>query len=229
MARRRATSATQEAPNPLHAVKHESIINIVTESNLGAPHRRSVFLVHGRNDDARDAMTEFLQALDLIVISWTNAATTARQQVGHSPTTLEIVQAGICEAAGVVVLFTPDDQVRLHSALGGSSELVGQARPNVILEAGIALAIAAPKVQLVRRIDLQRLAAWMSWLRVAKCSPGHPHDSAARRNRFSLVLFISPVVNARSRSSLPAALIAPGSIARVNNSSLALFASMTLR
>src|SRR5664279_1880100 len=150
MSGRRATSATQEAPNPLHAVKHESIINIVTESNLGAPHRRSVFLVHGRNDDARDAMTEFLQALDLIVISWTNAATTARQQVGHSPTTLEIVQAGICEAAGVVVLFTPDDQVRLHSALGGSSELVGQARPNVILEAGIALAIAASKVQLVR-------------------------------------------------------------------------------
>jgi predicted nucleotide-binding protein len=116
---------------------------------------RTVFLVHGRNAAASDAMRDFLSALDLEVIVWEDAVGVARQQVGGPPTTLETVAAGLNMASGVVVLFTPDDQVRLHKNFVNDhdpdeEQLVGQARPNVILEAGMAWAMDKSKVEIVR-------------------------------------------------------------------------------
>jgi predicted nucleotide-binding protein len=56
----------------------------------------------------------------------------------------EIIDAAFKEAVAVVVLLTPDDQVKLddqfHKASDPSYEkrVVGQARPNVLFEAGMA-------------------------------------------------------------------------------------------
>lgn len=60
-------------------------------------------------------------------------------------------------AQAVVVLFTPDDQARLNKRFIKSSdrspekELTGQARQNVILEAGMALAMDDQRTVLVRK------------------------------------------------------------------------------
>lgn len=122
-----------------------------TQHTSPPPDRRSVFLVHGRNEAARDAMTEFLRALDLSVISWTKANTLARTALSRNPSTLETVQAGLRAAAAVVVLFTPDDLVALDPRMTpGETQLTGQARPNVILEAGMIIGMDDAKAIFVQ-------------------------------------------------------------------------------
>lgn len=112
---------------------------------------RAVFLVHGRNEAATTAMTEFLQGLDLSVISWTQANNAARRKVGRQPSTLETVEAGLYAAATVVVLFTPDDLVILDPRVApGETDLAGQARANVILEAGMIIGMAHGKAVFVQ-------------------------------------------------------------------------------
>ena len=107
------------------------------------PESREVFVVHGRNDAARNALFEFLRAIDLRPLEWSEAV----QSTGRaSPHISEILDAAFSRAHAVVVLFTPDDEARLKEEFlkpgdpPYESELTGQARPNVLFEAGMAMA-----------------------------------------------------------------------------------------
>lgn len=114
---------------------------------------RSVFIVHGRNIEARNQVAKFLKHLEASPISWTDAAHFTAKS---APTTMEIIKAGMDRAQAIVVIFSPDDRAMLkegfhkdHEALFETS-LTGQARQNVILEAGMALALAPERTVLVR-------------------------------------------------------------------------------
>lgn len=102
---------------------------------------RSVFIVHGRDLYNRDALASLLRKMDIKPLTWTDAAEHAK---AHE--TLKIVEAGLDVAQAVIVLFTPDDEARLKQQFHHDDEpnhetdLTGQARPNVILEAGMAYA-----------------------------------------------------------------------------------------
>jgi predicted nucleotide-binding protein len=114
---------------------------------------RKIFIVHGRDIATRDQLIKFLKHIDTWPISWTEA----RKATGKpSPTTLEIVATGLKMAQAVVVLFTPDDRAQLlprflqpHDGID-ERELTGQARQNVLLEAGMALGMAPERTVLVR-------------------------------------------------------------------------------
>jgi len=101
----------------------------------------TVFVVHGRNLAARDAMFTFLRAVGLKPLEWTQALKLVRK---GSPYVGEVLEAAFREAAAVVVLLTPDDEARLQPTFVGRSDppyekkLTGQARPNVLFEAGMA-------------------------------------------------------------------------------------------
>ena len=104
---------------------------------------KEVFVVHGRNDQARDALFTFLRAISLHPLEWSEAV----QATGKtSPYIGEILDAAFSRAHAVIVLFTPDDESRLRESLWASNEpsheteLTGQARPNVLFEAGMAMA-----------------------------------------------------------------------------------------
>ncbi len=103
---------------------------------------RDVFVVHGRNEKARAGLFEFLRAIDLHPLEWSHAL---RLTEKGSPYVGEALDAAFSHAHAIVVLFTPDDEVRLKRAYrkdGGDeeeTELSGQARPNVLFEAGMAL------------------------------------------------------------------------------------------
>jgi uncharacterized SAM-dependent methyltransferase len=97
-----------------------------------------IFVVHGRNYLARDAMYSFIRALDLEPITWDIASALTNKA---SPTTLEIVKAGLDAAQCTIVLMTGDDSARLRPEYG-QEPLLAQPRPNVLFEAGWALAIA---------------------------------------------------------------------------------------
>ena len=103
---------------------------------------REVFVVHGRNLAARDALFEFLRAIDIHPLEWSEAV----QRTGKaSPYIGDILDIAFRDAHAVVVFFTPDDEARLRAPLRRDSdpphevELTGQARPNVLFEAGMAM------------------------------------------------------------------------------------------
>ena len=109
---------------------------------------KNVFVVHGRDEQARVALFGFLQALGLHPLGWeTLVAATG----SSSPYLRDVIMQGIAMAQAAVVLMTPDDVVRLHPDLHQADEdsyetvETMQARPNVILELGMALATYADR------------------------------------------------------------------------------------
>lgn len=101
----------------------------------------TVFVVHGRDMTARDEVFAFLRAVGLRPLEWSQALRLVKK---GSPYVGEILEAAFREAAAVVVLLTPDDEARLRSTFRKPGEpqfeckLTGQARPNVLFEAGMA-------------------------------------------------------------------------------------------
>ena len=124
------------------------------EEQRPATDTREVFVVHGRNLEARDALFDFLRSIDLHPLEWSEAV----QGTGKAlPYIREILDAAFsrAHAVAVIVLFTPDDEARLRSAFHTENEpihetqLTGQARPNVLLEAGMALTGSQDRTVLV--------------------------------------------------------------------------------
>ena len=101
-----------------------------------------VFVVHGRNQRARDAMFAFLRSIDLHPLEWNEAVCATGRPM---PYIGEILDTAFSQAGAVVVLMTPDDKARLREAFRSpnepphETELTGQARPNVLFEAGMAM------------------------------------------------------------------------------------------
>ena len=103
---------------------------------------RDVFVVHGRNDKARDALFAFLRSIKLDPLEWAEAVRFTGKPM---PYVGEVLDAAFTRAHAVVVLFTPDDEARLKKEFRTDNdppheiEPTGQARPNVLFEAGMAM------------------------------------------------------------------------------------------
>jgi len=116
---------------------HESRKNL-EEPNMDLT---KVFVVHGRNLLARDAMFQFLRAIGLKPIEWSQATTMSGKA---TPFVGEILEAAYSNAQAVVVLITGDDEAKLRNDYLMNSDPVyekkftPQARPNVLFEAGMA-------------------------------------------------------------------------------------------
>lgn len=101
-----------------------------------------VFVVYGRNKLATKSMFDFLRALGLKPLEWSHGIKLTKKS---SPYIGEVLDAMFREAIAVVVMFTPDDEARLRRKFwqkrDGKYEKVlsGQARQNVLLEAGMAM------------------------------------------------------------------------------------------
>jgi predicted nucleotide-binding protein len=127
-------------------------------ANLTRRRGNSVFVVHGRDRPARDALFAFLRALDLQPLEWTQAIKNTGQA---SPDIGTILERAFTDAAAVVVLLTPDDEARLRrmhlksNDPGYEKNLTGQARPNVLFEAGMAFGRNPNSTVLVQLGDLR--------------------------------------------------------------------------
>ena len=117
------------------------------------PKNRTVFIAHGRDLAARNAIFGFLRALDLRPLAWETIVDHTGQAAPH---VLDVVRQGFEEAAAAVVLLTPDDISYLHETLrhpeDGDRESApsGQPRQNVLFEAGMAMALHQDRTVLVR-------------------------------------------------------------------------------
>ena len=112
------------------------------EEQQPLPDPRTVFVVHGRNEVAKNALCDFLRAIDLHPLEWPEAVLATGKS---SPYIGEILDSAFSKAQATVILFSPDDEARLQESFRREgdpeyeSRFVGQARPNVIYEAGMAM------------------------------------------------------------------------------------------
>lgn len=104
---------------------------------------KEVFVIHGRNETARAAIFEFLEAAGLIPIEW-NTAVKATESA--TPYIGQILDAAFDKANAAIALMTPDDNAVLSEWLQREDDppqertITGQARPNVLFETGMAMA-----------------------------------------------------------------------------------------
>lgn len=99
----------------------------------------NVVVVYGRDETVRTGMFQFLRALRLNPIEWSEAVKATGR---GSPYVGEVLESLFGLAQAVIVLLTPDEQVRLKPALrtAEDDETEYQPRPNVLIESGMALA-----------------------------------------------------------------------------------------
>jgi len=128
------------------------------EGRMATIDTRNVFVVHGRDDDARDGLFTFLRSIDLHPLEWGELVA----KVGKgSPYIGEILDSAFSEARAVVVLLTPDDEAQLRKELRRptdpdfESTMRGQARPNVLFEAGMAFGRDPDRTILVEAGELR--------------------------------------------------------------------------
>jgi predicted nucleotide-binding protein len=119
---------------------------------------RKVIVIHGRDKRIRDSLFRLLRAIGLDPIEWGQGMkATGKAQ----PSIPETVDAAFREGAAVVVLLTPDDLVTLAPRLRRANEpkiemiRMGQARPNVLFEAGLAFGMFPNATVLVRVGDVK--------------------------------------------------------------------------
>jgi len=122
----------------------------------------TAFIVHGHDDRAKAALENFLTSLGIQVLTFSRAG--ANDLTG---TNLDAALAGIERANVVFLLFTPDEQTSLHDPATGRYRATGengepgagwQPRPNVLIEAGIAVAVARKKTALIKLGMIRRIS-----------------------------------------------------------------------
>lgn len=125
---------------------------LISQGQKSAPDPKKIFVVYGRNEEARKSLFTFLRAIKLDPIEWTELVKATGK---GSPYIGEILEKGFSEAKAVVVLMSPDDvgKVRKKFRRDGDSssetELTPQARLNVIFEAGMAFGHCAERTVVV--------------------------------------------------------------------------------
>jgi predicted nucleotide-binding protein len=107
----------------------------------GPGDRKSLFLVAGRDNPAIAAVKALIRALRIKIVEWGHAVDSTGVP---NPYIGDVILEGMKLADATLVLFTPDDVVQLRRDLWRDDDpheerqYMGQARPNVLYEAGIA-------------------------------------------------------------------------------------------
>jgi len=131
----------------------DAAIPAEVKGETSMPNTRNVFVIHGRNRPARDAMFEFLRAVGLTPLEWGQAVKLTGK---GSPYIGEVLDAAFSNAQAVVVVLTGDDLARLREDFIEENDadhernLTQQARPNVLFEAGMAFGRHADRTIMIQ-------------------------------------------------------------------------------
>lgn len=139
------TGITQETVGNISKINgHESDVssNIKINSDpafIDSEKSRKIFVIHGRNEKARKALFQFLRAIDLEPLEWSQLIAGTGK---GSPYIGEILESAFQTAQAVIVLMTGDDLAYIRDLYLGKDDKpeapTPQARPNVLFEAGMA-------------------------------------------------------------------------------------------
>lgn len=108
---------------------------------------KAVMVVYGQDHEVNQALFGWLRAIGLEPREWGDLT---RASGSASPFIGEILDKAFEDAQAIVVLFTPDEHVKLRGELSAAeSAWRVQARPNVLFEAGMAFATHPRRTVLV--------------------------------------------------------------------------------
>ena len=99
-----------------------------------AGNRKAVMVIYGHDKEANGALFAWLRAVGLQPREWSQLT---RASGSASPFIGEVLDKALRDVQAVVAFFTPDEYVTAAGASRGRGRL--QARPNVLIEAGMAL------------------------------------------------------------------------------------------
>ncbi len=118
-----------------------------------------VFVVHGRDPRPVDTLKQYLLFLGLHMMPWSEAVSLTGKPQPH---TYDVVQAGMENAAAIIVIFSPDDLARIKDDFSESGDPdrtpQGQARQNVTLEAGMAFAMAPERTIFLKSANTREIS-----------------------------------------------------------------------
>jgi len=137
---------------------------------------RKVFVVYGRDERLRNSLFQFLRALGLEPLEWNQLVKLTGK---GSPYVGDVLKCGFENVQAIVVLLCPDEAATLRKDLHVSpedSDSFAQPRPNVMVEAGMALGINEDRTILVQVGNVRRITDLEGRHTV------HLDDSPAKRN-----------------------------------------------
>jgi predicted nucleotide-binding protein len=142
-----------------------------------------VFVIHGRAKKARREFYVFLRAIGLRPIEWSEVLAETGK---GSPHISEVLRTIMGKGLPVIVFSTPDEVAQLrpeHADDPDDHDLVpaGQARPNVIFEAGMAFATAPDHVILVELGKVRRFTDLDGIYTVQLSNDARPRKMLAQR------------------------------------------------
>jgi predicted nucleotide-binding protein len=132
--------------------------SVVKTRTIRTTKNNSLFVVHGRDVQLNEDMFSFLRAIGLNPLEWSQAV---KRVKGANPNVTDVVKTALQSVQGVIVMFSPDEEARLKAKFRSSKDskkLEGQARQNVIFEAGIALGAHHEKTLLVEVGDVRKIS-----------------------------------------------------------------------
>jgi predicted nucleotide-binding protein len=118
----------------------------IDEATSFGTNRKGVLVIYGHDSKANDALYDWLRAIGLQPLEWSQLVSGSG---GASPYIGQVLDKALEQAQAVIVFFTPDEWVVAASALQDEEAWRPQARPNVLIEAGIALATHPDRTILV--------------------------------------------------------------------------------
>lgn len=171
-------------------LEEDEVKEVVLQPDVGAEavvHKdnsdpKNVFLVHGRNENAKEAMVKFLQAIGLKPLDIERDLVPLTRSA--SPSILDVIIEGFKVAKAVVVLLTPDEESRLREPFANAAAdraLVLQARPNVYFEAGYAFHSHPARTVLIEVGHTQRLSDISNLLAVPMNNSELARDAVIQR------------------------------------------------
>jgi predicted nucleotide-binding protein len=143
-----------------------------------AGNRKAVIVIYGHDKQANDALFAWLRAIGLQPREWNQLV---RASGSASPFIGEVLDQALRDVQAVVAFFTPDEYVTAAVA-GGHGRPRFQARPNVLIEAGMAL-ITHPKRTIIAVVGDQELPSDLAgrhYVRLSHTDVAPLHDLAQR-------------------------------------------------
>lgn len=143
----------------------------------------SVFVIGGRDTVLTESMFNFLSALGCKPVEFHQAVSRVRGT--GNPFIGQVLDKAFEQVQALVVLFSPDDEVKLKDQFLKPTEVLtegryrGQARPNVTFEAGMAMGRHEEKTIMVQVGDIK------SFSDIAGRHMVHLDDSFDSRNDFA--------------------------------------------
>ncbi|GIJ43652.1 hypothetical protein Val02_05380 [Virgisporangium aliadipatigenens] len=126
-----------------------------------APDPHDVFVIHGRDEEARRAIFGLLRAIGLRPLEWEAAV---GQTGSAAPFLGAVVDTAFRKIQAAVAILTPDDVAFMHPAMRSTDEPdyemrpTGQARPNVLFELGMAMALHPERTVIIEIGQLRPFA-----------------------------------------------------------------------